>query len=155
MEILNLVYRISDMRETQKALLLTTLLDKHCLILAFDSRPITLAYLKSRLLKASRKKPTVIMATGEASSDRRGIIDSFQPGSDEKNIIGLCSDSMSEGVNLQQASAMVHLDVPSVVRIAEQRVGRIDRLDSPFEKIEAWWPEDAPAFSLASDETVY
>jgi hypothetical protein len=47
---------------------------------------------------------------------------------------------------------MVHLDMPSVVRIAEQRAGRVDRMDSPHQSIEAWWPQDAPEFALSSDE---
>jgi hypothetical protein len=80
------------------------------------------------------------------------LLDAFAPGAEATGIIGLCSDSLSEGVNLQQASCMVHLDMPSVVRIAEQRVGRIDRMDSPHREIEAWWPEDAPEFALAADE---
>ena len=121
------------------------------MLLAFDSRPITLAFIQQRLEKAG-KKPTVFVATGDTQSDRSKLLDIFRPGSEEKNVIGLCSDSLSEGVNLQQASAMVHLDMPSVVRIAEQRVGRIDRLDSPHKSIQAFWPQDADAFALASDE---
>jgi hypothetical protein len=46
----------------------------------------------------------------------------------------------------------VHLDMPTVVRQAEQRVGRVDRLDSPFPTIEAWWPDDAPEFALTTDQ---
>jgi hypothetical protein len=56
------------------------------------------------------------------------------------------------GVNLQEASAVVHLDMPSVVRIAEQRVGRVDRMDSPHASIQVWWPQDAKEFALRSDE---
>ena len=59
---------------------------------------------------------------------------------------------MSEGLNLQGASAVVHLDMPSVVRIAEQRVGRVDRMDSPHSSIEAWWPNDSPEFAIRADE---
>ena len=79
-------------------------------------------------------------------------METFRLGSTKRRTIGLCSDSLSEGVNLQQASALVHLDMPTVVRIAEQRVGRVDRMDSPHEIIEAWWPEDAPEFALSTDE---
>jgi superfamily II DNA/RNA helicase len=60
--------------------------------------------------------------------------------------IALCSDAMSEGLNLQRAAAVVLLDTPSVIRIAEQRVGRIDRMDSPHDSITVWWPDDSPAF---------
>jgi hypothetical protein len=47
---------------------------------------------------------------------------------------------------------MVHLDMPSVVRIAEQRVGCVDRMDSPHRQIEAWWPEDGEEFALSTDD---
>jgi hypothetical protein len=59
---------------------------------------------------------------------------------------------MAEGFNLQGASAVVHLDMPSVIRTAEQRAGRVDRLDSPHSSIEVWWPKDANAFALRQDE---
>lgn len=62
---------------------------------------------------------------------------------------------MSEGLNLQQASAVVLLDMPSVIRIAEQRVGRVDRMNSPHEEIEVWWPDDSDAFSLKTDKKVF
>jgi hypothetical protein len=97
-------------------------------------------------------KVSVIVATGDADSERAHAMETFRLGSTQKRTIGLCSDSLSEGVNLQQASALVHLDMPTVVRIAEQRVGRVDRMDSPHEIIEAWWPEDAPEFALSTDE---
>ena len=38
---------------------------------------------------------------------------------------------MNEGVNLQGASAIVHLDLPTTLRVAEQRV---DRMDSPVRR---------------------
>jgi hypothetical protein len=53
---------------------------------------------------------------------------------------------MSEGLNLQRAASVVLLDTPSVIRIAEQRVGRIDRMNSPHKAISVWWPDDSPAF---------
>lgn len=146
-----LVGRMTDMRETQKAKLLNNLLKDESLVLAFDSRPISLAVIEKRLASASRK-PKVLVATGDTHSARSELLEAFKPESEEKNVIGLCSDSLAEGVNLQQASALVHLDMPTVVRVAEQRVGRIDRLDSPHTSIEAWWPRDAEEFALTSDE---
>ena len=150
-QILDLTARISEIRETKKAARLVQLLARHDLVLSFDSRPITLAVIKERLMRADRK-PKVIIATGDAHSERSELLECFRPGSTQKNVIGLCSDSLSEGVNLQQASAIVHLDMPSVVRIAEQRVGRVDRMDSPHKVMEAWWPDDAEEFALSTDE---
>jgi hypothetical protein len=42
--------------------------------------------------------------------------------------------------------------MPSVIRTAEQRAGRVDRLDSPHPTIEVWWPRDADEFALRQDE---
>jgi len=150
-EILNLVMRLSDQRERRKAAQLVSLLKTHQLVLAFDGRPITLAVIR-QLIEEMADKVSVIVATGDADSERTSAMETFRLGSTKKRTIGLCSDSLSEGVNLQQASVLVHLDMPTVVRIAEQRVGRVDRMDSPHEVIEAWWPEDAPEFALSTDE---
>jgi superfamily II DNA or RNA helicase len=149
--ILDLVMRLSGQRERRKATHLIGLLKTHQLVLAFDGRPITLAVIR-QLIEEMADKVTVVVATGDADSERAFAMETFRLGSKKKRTIGLCSDSLSEGVNLQQASALVHLDMPTVVRIAEQRVGRVDRMDSPHEIIEAWWPEDASEFALSTDE---
>jgi len=70
-------------------------------------------------------------------------------GEGKEGLIALCSDAMSEGLNLQRASSVVLLDTPSVIRIAEQRVGRIDRMDSPHDAIDVWWLEDSRPFQSA------
>ena len=150
-EIYKCLREMSNQREKEKAIFLTRLLPTNNLMLAFDSRPITLAEIR-KYIKAENQKQKVIIATGDSSSQRSNVLETFALESEQKEVIGLCSDSLSEGVNLQKASALVHLDMPSVVRIAEQRVGRVDRLDSPHKSIEAWWPDDAPEFGLSSDE---
>jgi hypothetical protein len=142
--------KMSDSRERTKAAKLSALLAQHALILAFDSRPITLALIDQMLRE--RGGVETILAFGSAGAEREKILRNFARGSETQGIIGLCPDSMSEGVNLQQASCLVHLDMPSVVRIAEQRAGRVDRMDSPHKAIEIWWPEDAEQFALRSDE---
>ena len=150
-KIFRLTKKLSDHREVKKSSFLVDLLNKHKLVLAFDSRPITLAEIDRHISKHS-SAPDTLIATGDKSSNREKFLESFKPGSESSNVIGLCSDSFSEGVNLQQASTVVHLDMPSVVRIAEQRVGRVDRMDSPHKSIEAWWPQDAAEFALSSDD---
>ena len=150
-EIHALLFKLGGQRERCKAEHLLKLLDQHDLVLAFDGRPITLAVIRQGIQELA-PKVRVVVATGDADSERAAAMDLFRLGSTEKRLIGLCSDSLSEGVNLQQASALVHLDMPTVVRIAEQRVGRVDRMDSPHAVIEAWWPDDAPEFALSTDE---
>ena len=150
-QIYALVKKMSDGREQEKVNLIYNLLDRHDLVLSFDSRPITLAYLEQSI-REKRTKTEVLTATGDSPDKKSQMMEAFKHGSTRKNLVGLCSDSLSEGVNLQQASVMVHLDMPSVVRIAEQRVGRVDRMDSPHNEIEVWWPDDAKEFSVSSDE---
>ena len=150
-QIYALLKKMSDAREREKAVLVTQMLDRHQLVLAFDSRPITLAFIE-QMIQSESSFIEVLVATGESQDKKKQMMEAFKHGSTRKNLIGLCSDSLSEGVNLQQASVMVHLDMPSVVRVAEQRVGRVDRMDSPHEKIEVWWPDDARAFAISSDE---
>jgi hypothetical protein len=55
-------------------------------------------------------------------------------------------------MNLQAASAVVHLNLPSVIRVLEQRVGRIDRMDSPHAEITVHYPSNSPEFSLRADD---
>ncbi|XOV85475.1 MAG: helicase-related protein [bacterium] len=121
-QIYQCVRSLSDAREEAKVEKLLTLAGKHSLVLAFDRSPITLHAIQQRIGKQRPGQPTIV-ATGDPSSDRERMLTEFKPGSGAHHLIGLCSDSLSEGVNLQQASCMVHLDMPSVVRIAEQRAG--------------------------------
>ncbi|HEX7027381.1 MAG TPA: SNF2-related protein, partial [Gammaproteobacteria bacterium] len=143
---------MSSTRETEKVKFLLKLRKKHSLVLAFDSKPISLALIKQLIIK-NNPLEEVIVATGDQGSQRNALLESFRKGSTKAKLIGLCSDSLSEGVNLQQSSVLVHLDMPTVVRIAEQRAGRVDRMDSPHDEIEVWWPDDSPEFSLSSDES--
>jgi len=150
-EILDLLEQMSDTREQEKAKFLLKLLNTENMLLAFDNHPITLHVIDQHI-KILNQNTHCIIAHGDTGSRKNEILTTFALESDASNVIGLCSDTLSEGVNLQRASALVHLDMPSVVRIAEQRVGRVDRLDSPHKSIEAWWPNDAPEFALTSDE---
>ena len=149
--ILALARELSLSREVIKAQQLLTMMNDHEQIVAFDSKPITLAYM-AKLLRTKVPTGNIIMATGENAAGKKLVRETLSPGSTAKQTIALCSDAMSEGINLQQASAVLHLDMPSVVRVAEQRVGRVDRMDSPHKRIEAWWPEDSPEFALRRDE---
>lgn len=150
-QIISLTRQISGIREQSKLNTISKLFGKHPLILAFDSSLITLYYLQH--LASQQNLPfTAHVVTGGNAQTKAKVIRIFELGSKEMNHVALCSDAMSEGVNLQQASAVVLLDMPSVLRIAEQRIGRLDRMDSPHKKINAYWPKDTPAFGLKADK---
>lgn len=142
--------RIGDARERAKAALLADLSERHPRVLAFDRHLTTLAAVRDLLTDADTE---VVIATGQAKSARSKVQRLFAPDHEESGAaIALCSDAMSEGLNLQGASAMVHLDLPTTLRVAEQRVGRVDRMDSRHDAIEAWWPRDGAAFATRANE---
>lgn len=153
-EIELLVRCVSDTRERAKVDLLRRLAREHDLVLAFDSHLITLADLQDRLMEDDRQAAPleIIVATGEAATARRRLYEQFRPGSGARGIVALCSDALAEGVNLQAASVVVMLDMPSVIRVAEQRIGRVDRMNSPHGVIEAYWPLDPPPFAVRASE---
>lgn len=141
---------LGESREQIKASLIAELFQRHPRLLAFDRHPITLLRLETIINPALRSH--TIVATGGRPVERNRLIAALRPGSSVEACIGLCSDNMSEGVNLQSASAVIMLDMPSVPRLAEQRVGRIERMNSPHSEIESWWPKDGEIFALRQDE---
>lgn len=142
---------MSDTREQSKAKELIRIMNKHSLVVSFDHTIITLHYLENIIKK---KGIACYIASGSTPTSKHLVLEDFSLGSSSKNIIALCSDAVAEGVNLQAASAVVMLDMPSVLRLAEQRIGRIDRLDSPHSEIYTYWPNDSPQFALRADRNL-
>ena len=139
---------LSDQREQAKATFVVKLIARHERVLAFDHHPITLAVLASLMGDAT---VPVVVATGAATKERHVVRRLFAQDSNEP-AIALCSDAMNEGINLQGASAIVQFDMPSTLRVAEQRVGRVDRMDSRHDRIEVWWPGDSKSFATRADD---
>jgi superfamily II DNA or RNA helicase len=154
-----LATRLSSAREEAKAQKLVSLLQRHNAILAFDRHLITLHDLQHRI--SALNPVEIIVATGENEARVRQIQKRLHPdtlsdsASEEHKLIVLCSDVLSEGVNLQKASAVVNLDMPTVIRRVEQRIGRVDRIDSPHDFIESWWPKDSPEFLPRAHERLF
>ncbi len=143
---------LSSSREQAKAQAVLQLAETGRRVLAFDRHPITLAVLEGLLedLLDGGDIP-VVTATGGATTARRRVQKEFARDATGPGI-ALCTEAMNEGINLQGAAAVVHLDMPTTLRVAEQRVGRVDRMDSPHNRIEIWWPQDGPAFATHADE---
>jgi len=148
-QIAELSKKLTDDREHTKIKKIIDLFETHQLVIAFDSAIITLDYF-NKILKMQYPEIDSFVIIG--NTDKSSLLAKFQLGETfKKKTLILCSDTLSEGVNLQIFSAMVFLDMPSVLRIAEQRIGRIDRLDSPHEKVEIYWPFDSDEFALKTD----
>ncbi len=151
-DIARLARQLSSAREDTKVAVLVRLARTHPRLLAFDHHPVTLAVLHGRL-QAAISDTEIIMATGSSAGQRAKVVKRFAPDA-QGRAVALCSDAMNEGLNLQGASCIVHLDLPTTLRVAEQRVGRVDRMDSPHDTIAAWWPRDGEAFATRALETL-
>ena len=151
-QILDLAKRLSTARETGKAQLILDLHAGADRVLAFDSHPITLHKIGQLLDHLpGGDQARVVYGTGANTQGKRQVANLLARDSTAR-VIGLCSNSISEAVNLQGAAVLVHLDLPTTLRVAEQRVGRIDRMDSPHTTIQTWWPQDSPAFATRAAE---
>ncbi|WP_437982659.1 helicase-related protein [Sorangium sp. So ce117] len=140
-----LATRLSGARECAKIDRLLRLQNEKGLVLAFDSHLISLAMFK-RDLEARGASVGLFTGQSGAAGKRRA---QAQLGRDApaQRLVALCSDALSERLNLQGASCVVHLDTPTVIRTAEQRAGRVDRMNSRHDDVEIWWPRDQPSFA--------
>ncbi|MGM0575280.1 MAG: helicase-related protein [Myxococcota bacterium] len=144
-EIGELALELSDARELVKVELLESLAERHRLLLGFDAHVLSLSVFRSHLVE--RGVPVDLFTGSSGSAGKRRATKLLGLDSACRHMVALCSDALSEGINLQAAGAVVHLDTPTVIRDAEQRAGRVDRMDSPHDEIALWWPRDPPGFA--------
>jgi len=111
-------------------------------VLAFDTSNISLLIIAKELKKNGIETYTFIGSTkGNKGKKVQKAEEKFGRNSDDTPRVALLSDMMSEGINLQGSSVLVHLTIPSTIRLAEQRVGRVDRMDSIHDQIIIYYPE--------------
>ena len=139
-----LAQRISSEREARKVEHVLGLARSR-LVIAFDSHLISLEQFGSDLRGHGVPAEVFTGVGGDASKKR--AMELLGLGTRAEPVAALCSDVLSEAVNLQGASCVVHLDTPTVIRTAEQRAGRVDRMDSPHDAVQIWWPRDPPEFA--------
>lgn len=143
--ILHHVERLSDSRDNMKVQQLSELFNSGRRVLAFSENIISLHYFLKRLqtmdvkIASKNNAPIVFDATVE-KTDAEDLFGLNTP--KDEPLIGLFSNRFSEGVNLQSASTLVHLDTPTTVTVAEQRCGRVDRFNALHPYIEFYWPKD-------------
>ena len=146
----DLVRGMSDARERAKLHHLASLVDRRGLVIAYDSHLLTLKVFEHGL-RATAVPASLFSGDGGQATKRRAVRQLGLDSSRER-LVALCTDAFSEGMNLQKASVVVHLDTPTVIRTAEQRAGRVDRMDSPHDEVEIWWPRDQPSFAPRKKE---
>jgi hypothetical protein len=140
-----LAAQLSETRERHKAELVQSLANRKGVVLAFDFHLISLAVMHH--LVAAAGVPCDVFTGQRGKSARRQAEDVAGPNARSQPFVMLCSDALSESLNLQGSSCVVHLDTPTVIRTAEQRAGRVDRMNTRHDDVEVWWPRDPPGFA--------
>jgi len=139
--IIKISQRLSNNRRDAKITLVSESLDQGKKVLAFDTCLISLSYFEKILTDEMREVHLFTGSSGGSKKKRAGMAEGlFGLESDLRPRVGLMSDSMSEGINLQGTNVLIHFTEPSTIRIAEQRVGRVDRMDTKFDEISIFWP---------------
>ena len=153
-KIASLAEQMSDSRETGKAGMVAKLIESEGMILAYDTALVTLHVIHQKLCDMGLREQAMVV-TGSTGNAKKLLKKTFALQADNIRMAALCSDALAEGVNLQRASAVLFLDMPTVIRVAEQRIGRVDRMDSPHKKVTIYWPDDSDAFRLKTDRNFY
>ena len=106
-------------------------------ILIFTESKETANYLAARL--KSDLKESVLLFTGDSDESlRRVILQNFDPRAasprNDHRIL-VATDVLAEGVNLHRANTVVNYDIPWNPTRLIQRVGRVNRVGTPFDTI--------------------
>ncbi len=106
-------------------------------IIVFTESMETAEYLEKNL-KSMYKDAVISFSSKSGAPIKEKIIENFDPKSskpkDDIKIL-ITTDILSEGVNLHRSNVIINYDIPwNPVRII-QRVGRINRVDTQFDKI--------------------
>lgn len=113
----------------------TTLKKNHLIV--FTESKETANYLYKNINK--NYKDTALLFTGDSSSVVRDkVINNFDARarhSQDKYRILISTEVLSEGVNLHRSNVVINYDIPWNPTRMMQRVGRINRVDTPFDKI--------------------
>ena len=137
----SLVSQLSKERDLSKLNCILSLQKEHSKVLAFDWSVSTLHYFEGVL---SKKGHNVICLTGDMTNDKITSVEkaeTFGLESNDDKAIGLFSDAFSEGINLQGTKVLLNLTNPTTIRVAEQRAGRVDRLNTIHDSISILYPD--------------
>lgn len=115
------------------------LIFENCKKIIFTESKETAYYLKKELQEKLNKN--IILFTGSSSSSLKDIIranydPNFQEDKQKNDIeILITTDVLAEGINLHRANVLINYDLPWNPTRIMQRVGRINRVGTNFDKI--------------------
>lgn len=139
--------RASNRSDDERASLIRRIRSQHPgkRIVAFSAYADTVHAIFARLAREGRVAALTANGARVAGGriSRREAIDRFAPGASEapppsraeEITLLITTDLLSEGVNLQDASVVVHLDLPWTPARMEQRVGRLARIGSLHSRV--------------------
>lgn len=111
-------------------------LKKNKLIIFTESKE-TAEYLFDHLSKQLNEKP-ILYHGGSSQADLNTVISNFDAkarhNKDDHRIL-ITTEVLSEGINLHRSNVVINYDIPWNPTRMIQRVGRINRVDTPFNKI--------------------
>jgi len=144
-------------RDAERARLLAGIRHEHpgVPVVAFSQYAETV----NAMFRELRREPGIAVLTAKGarvaggSLTRRDAISRFAPRASgvrapreaERIDLLLATDLLSEGVNLQDAGVVVHLDLPWTAARLEQRLGRVARLGSQRSRVFAYGIRPSPA----------
>lgn len=106
-------------------------------LIIFTESKETAEYL-SREIRSRTNETTLVFTGASAENIRDKVIDNFDAKSrhrkDDYRIL-IATEVLSEGVNLHRSNVVLNYDIPWNPTRLMQRVGRINRIDTPFETI--------------------
>ena len=130
-------------------------LQENRMIIFTESRE-TAEYLHREIQQNKKGRP--LLFTGSSSDAARDLalsnFDARVPEPADKHNILISTEVLSEGVNLHRASVVINYDLPWNPTRMMQRVGRINRLDTPADQIHTFnfFPTEQAEEHLALEE---
>ncbi|MBN1561486.1 helicase [candidate division KSB1 bacterium] len=106
-------------------------------LIIFSESKETAEYLFNNLGKQLNEKP-ILFHGGSRQSDLNTVISNFDAKARHKkddHRILITTEVLSEGINLHRSNVVINYDIPWNPTRMIQRVGRINRVDTPFDKI--------------------
>ncbi|MDP8245154.1 MAG: helicase-related protein [Candidatus Hinthialibacter antarcticus] len=109
-------------------------------LIIFTESKETAEYLQEKL-NSETKNRILLFTGGSHDSVRKEVIANFdarayKPKSDYRILV--CTEVLSEGVNLHRANVVINYDIPWNPTRLIQRVGRVNRVDTEFPKIHTY-----------------
>ncbi|WP_022854855.1 helicase-related protein [Thermodesulfobacterium thermophilum] len=107
-------------------------------VIIFTESKETAEYLTEKINEYFKKEIALLFHGNSSEADRDKVIENFDARAKNKKDdyrILVSTEVLSEGVNLHRSNIVINYDIPWNPTKLMQRVGRVNRIDTPFDKI--------------------